>query len=216
MAQVIKLKSSSGTTLPSSLEYGELGVMYKSGSEKIVFKNSDGTIGAINEWSKILNKPNLATLDTAQTFTGKKVFQNVDGVVLSNGTNTVTLSIDSNGRLKVDGDIYSTGEVSAYGSGTGTGGGGGLISTVFDSTGLGGTYLDTDYSNTFNAYTINKINNDLNSSLQRISSLEGGSATSISSTGTGNVVTNISKSGSTLNITKASTAILEGDSRLTD
>lgn len=78
------------------------------------------------------------------------------------------------GRIKVDVDFYSTGEVSAYGAGSGSGGGSGsgIIETVYGSAGLGGSYLDSDFTNTFNAYTINLINNNLTSALGRIGALE--------------------------------------------
>lgn len=85
---------------------------------------------------------------------------------------SVTLSVDIDGNLKIDGNIYATGEVSAYGAGSGTGGGGGLISSVLGSAGLGGSYLDSDLTNTFNAYTINLINTNLTSALGRIGTLE--------------------------------------------
>lgn len=79
------------------------------------------------------------------------------------------------GKLKIDADAYSTGELSAYGVGTGGGGGAGLIQSVYGSSGLGGTYLDSDLTNSFNAYTVNLINSNLNSAISRISTLEGGS-----------------------------------------
>ena len=85
---------------------------------------------------------------------------------------SVTLSVDVDGNLKIDGNIYATGEVSAYGAGVGTGGGSGLITSVLGSAGLGGSYLDSDLTNTFNAYTINLINSNLTSALGRIGALE--------------------------------------------
>lgn len=42
------------------------------------------------------------------------------GFTLKNGDNSVTLYVDSQGRLKVTGNLYATGEVSAYGVGEGT------------------------------------------------------------------------------------------------
>ncbi len=120
-----------------------------------------------------------------------------------------------NNRLQISGDTYSTGELSAYGVGDGTGStGGGLIATVYDSSDLNGTYLDSNYTDTFNAFTINKLNNDLTSGLSRIATLEGGSATSITTAGTGNTVTSLSKSGTIITANKGITAIIEGDSRL--
>ncbi|NCB96562.1 MAG: hypothetical protein EOM35_08970, partial [Negativicutes bacterium] len=95
-----------------------------------------------------------------------------NGLTLWNGTKGVTLTVDESGNLKLDGNVYATGEVSAYGAGSGTGGGSGLISSVFGSAGLGGSYLDSDFTNTFNAYTINLINTNLTSALGRIGALE--------------------------------------------
>lgn len=76
------------------------------------------------------------------------------------------------GRLKADVDFYSTGEVSAYGARSSSGGGSGLISSVLGSTGLGGSYLDSDLTKTFNAYAINLINTNLTSAIGRIAALE--------------------------------------------
>lgn len=42
------------------------------------------------------------------------------GFTLKNGDNSVTLYVDAQGRLKVTGNLYATGEVSAYGVGEGT------------------------------------------------------------------------------------------------
>lgn len=44
-------------TAPSSLEYGELAMNYKSGYERLFAKNDAGVIFAFNDWTKIFNKP---------------------------------------------------------------------------------------------------------------------------------------------------------------
>lgn len=95
----------------------------------------------------------------------------IDSITQANLDVLAKLSI-VDGNLKVDTNFWSTGEVSAYGAGTGTGGGSGLITSVLGSAGLGGSYLDSDLTNTFNAYTINLINNNLTSALGRIGTLE--------------------------------------------
>ena len=84
----------------------------------------------------------------------------------------------------------------------GSGGGGGLIQKVYGSSSLGGSFSDSTLTDTFNAYTINKIRTDL---AARISSLEGGSALSVTTTGSGNAITAISKSGTTITATKGAT-----------
>ena len=58
-------------------------------------------------------------------------------------------------------NLYSTGEISAYGLGSGGSGGGGLIENVYGYSNLGQTFSNTTLTDTFNAYTINQINNRL-------------------------------------------------------
>ena len=102
--------------------------------------------------------------------------------------------LDNDGNLYTERNLYSTLSVSAYGLGS-TGGGSGLIQTVYGYSGLGGTYNNATLTDTFNAYTINQINN-------RLQSVEGGSATSVSVTGTGDVIVGGSKAGNAITLTK--------------
>jgi len=219
MSQIIKLKNSSSTSAPTSLEYGEVALGYLKGSEKLYFKNSNGEIITLNDWSKLLSKPTTLSGFGITDAVGSSTFNThvASNLHLTDSQRSV-LSLLSvvDGKLKIDADTYSTGELSAYGVGTGGGGGAGLIQSVYGSSGLGGTYLDSDLTNSFNAYTVNLINSNLNSAISRISTLEGGSATSISTTGTGNAITSVTKSGTALTFTKGTTFIAEGDSRLTD
>ena len=106
------------------------------------------------------------------------------------------------GKLKVDIDLYSLGEVSAFGAGSGSSGSG-LIQTVYGLSGLGGNYSDATLTDTFNAYTINSLHD-------RINSLEAGSALNFSTTGSGNVVTSIAKSGNIVTVTKGLTFSVDG------
>lgn len=72
-------------------------------------------------------------------------------------------------------NFYASGAVSAKGISSGSGGGGGgLIDTVYGYSSLGGTFADSTLSDTFNAYTINKL-------ASRITELEknGGGGTGI-------------------------------------
>lgn len=154
------------------------------------------------------------------------------------GTTGYRIGVDSaNNAIKVykeDGsavNFYASGAVSAKGisSGSGGGGGGGLIQTVYGYSSLGGTFADSTLSDTFNAYTINKL-------ASRITELEknGGGGTGIAGikvnsktyapdtskyitlpnypsttiTGTGNVLTNATydKSTRVLTLTKGNIA----------
>lgn len=125
----------------------------------------------------------------------------------------ITLSYDAaNGGLHVSGGgLYADTYLSARGANTSGSGssGGGLIQQVYGSSSLGGVFSDTTLTDTFNAYTINKIRTDLinaDSALSgRITSLEGGAAVSVTTTGSGNAITAISKSGTTITATKGST-----------
>lgn len=76
------------------------------------------------------------------------------------------LSYDSTNRaLKSILDFYSIKGITAYGTGSTTSGtgSGGLITKVYGYGDLGGTYANTTLTDTFNAYTVNKINERLTS-----------------------------------------------------
>lgn len=146
----------------------------------------------------------------------------VGGAVTFGSTLSVTGQITASGGLRIgnyylkstaDGlalthvttgtvaNFYATGEVSAGGVGSGgSGGGGGLIENVYGYSKLDGEYKDTDLNNTFNAYTIAQIN-------KRVVSLEGGSALTVTTTGSGNAVTSVAKSGTAITVTKGTTFV---------
>lgn len=123
-----------------------------------------------------------------------------------------TISWDSaNNALHFDKNIYSDGDVSALGiNGTPGGGGasGGIIDSVYRWADLGKTFSDTA-NDTFNAYTINRIYQDLKAAdtsiLGRLSAVESGGAANVVTTGSGNAVTAITKSGTTITATKGAT-----------
>lgn len=125
----------------------------------------------------------------------------------------ITLSYDAaNGGLHVSGGgLYADSYITARGANTSGGGstGGGLIQQVYGSSSLGGAFSDTTLTDTFNAYTINKIRTDLinaDSALSgRITSLEGGAAVNVTTAGSGNAITAISKSSTTITATKGAT-----------
>lgn len=125
----------------------------------------------------------------------------------------ITLSYDAaNGGLHVSGGgLYADTYLSARGANTSGSGsaGGGLIQQVYGSSSLGGAFSDTTLTDTFNAYTINKIRTDLisadNALSGRITSLEGGAAVSVTTTGSGNAITAITKSGTAITATKGAT-----------
>lgn len=91
-------------------------------------------------------------------------------------------------------NLYTTGGITAYGEGSGSSGGGGLngsVKSYADALKLTSESLFEIAS----AYSIKALDS-------RISSLEGGSATAISVSGSGNAVTSIAKNGTTINVIK--------------
>lgn len=94
-------------------------------------------------------------------------------------------------------NLYTSGGVSAYGVGTSSSSGGGLnggVKSYADALKLTSESL----SEIASAYSIKALDT-------RISSLEGGSATDISVSGSGNAVTSITKNGTTISVVKGST-----------
>lgn len=110
----------------------------------------------------------------------------------------IKISYDStNKAIKIDGNLYATGGVSAYGVGTSSSSGGGLNGSVKSySSAL--KLTSESLSEIASAYSIKALDS-------RISSLEGGSATAISVSGSGNAVTSITKNGTTISVVKGST-----------
>lgn len=94
-------------------------------------------------------------------------------------------------------NLYTSGGVSAYGVGTSSSSGGGLNGSVKSySNAL--KLTSESLSEIASAYSIKALDT-------RISSLEGGSATAISVSGSGNAVTSITKNGTTISVVKGST-----------
>ena len=110
----------------------------------------------------------------------------------------IKLTYDAtNKAIKIDGNLYATGGITAYGAGTSTSTGGGLngsVKSYSDALKLTAESL----SEIASAYSIKQLST-------RITSLEGGSATSISVSGSGNAVTSITKNGTTISVVKGAT-----------
>lgn len=103
----------------------------------------------------------------------------------------------TNKAIKIDGNLYATGGITAYGAGASTTGGGGLNGSVKSySNAL--KLTSESLSEIASAYSIKALDS-------RISSLEGGSATAISVSGSGNAVTSVTKDGTTISVVKGST-----------
>ena len=94
-------------------------------------------------------------------------------------------------------NLYTSGGVSAYGVGTSSSSGGGLNGSV-KSYANALKLTSESLSEIASAYSIKALDT-------RISSLEGGSATAISVSGSGNAVTSVTKNGTTISVVKGST-----------
>ena len=134
---------------------------------------------------------------------GSITIANTDGVYVQIGdvrlvydkANTAIKVVKSDGTTAAN--FYATGGITAYGEGSGSSGGGGLNGSVK-------SYADAlkltseSLSEIASAYSIKALDS-------RIVSLEGGSAMDVSVSGSGNAVTAISKSGTTISVTKGAT-----------
>ena len=104
----------------------------------------------------------------------------------------------TNKAIKIDGNLYATGGITAYGAGASTTGGGGGLNGSVKSYSNALKLTSESLSEIASAYSIKALDS-------RISSLEGGSAMDVSVSGSGNAVTAISKSGTTIIVTKGTT-----------
>lgn len=134
---------------------------------------------------------------------GSITIANTDGVYVQIGdvrlvydkANTAIKVVKSDGTTAAN--FYATGGISAYGASDGTSSGGGLngsVKSYADALKLASESL----SEIASAYSIKALDS-------RIVSLEGGSAMDVSVSGSGNAVTAISKSGTTISVTKGTT-----------
>lgn len=111
----------------------------------------------------------------------------------------IKLTYDStNKAIKIDGNLYTTGGITAYGAGASTTGGGGGLNGSVKSYSSALKLTSESLSEIASAYSIKALDS-------RISSLEGGSATAISVSGSGNAVTSVTKNGTTISVVKGST-----------
>lgn len=104
----------------------------------------------------------------------------------------------TNKALKIDGNVYSTGGISAYGASDTTGSGGGLNGTIVPYSIAITSDPQNEGSKIASASSIYKLHS-------RISNIENNGATSITVTGTGNAITSVSKNGTSITFTKGAT-----------
>ncbi len=149
---------------------------------------------------------NVLSIDPQKPFTHLNVSGNITtegslkigGIYLSydSANNALRLSKDAAGKEAAN--FYALGGITAYGKGAGTSGGGGGLNGSVKRYSDALKLTSESLSEVASAYSIKALDS-------RISSLEGGSATAISVSGSGNAVTSVTKNGTTISVVKGAT-----------
>lgn len=164
--------------------------------------------GGTMEWDDILNKPtsftpsahthSISDITNLQTSLNlkldKSIFDDMFELVTQGGSTFI----------KAKYAFTSVGDIVAFlNDGVPGEDAGGIVETVYGVSSLGGSFDNSNLTDTFNAYTINSIHT-------RLQSVESGGATSVTTTGSGNAVTSVTKSGNVITVTKGSNFSLVG------
>lgn len=153
-------KIDNGIILKTTNEEGKFGDVTGLNAQYIKHSSTDNKEG----WIWQLVDPDDLTSTNIASLNGSGVL-NIKQINLVDGDKTIKLSINSDGTLHSDASIASDGDITAFGSDSGSGGGsgGGLIEQVFNYNNLGDIFLNSELTNTFNAYTINELAKQINS-----------------------------------------------------
>lgn len=197
-----------------------VGIIKFSAGNEIAFANSRFCFGATNQTAaQGVNVGSLLVSNAWADYTKVPV----NGIYIKGALRIGDITIEedkANGGLKISGGVYATQYVSALGLATGNLSGG--------SSGGGTAYdrLDAwaDYTTDKAGYVLSAgLGADLNSRvganatsinsiLSRLNSLEGGGTTSVTVTGSGNAITDISKGGTAIIATKGATFLTQHQS----
>lgn len=198
-----------------------VGIIKFSAGNEIAFANSRFCFGATNQSAaQGVNVGSLLVSNAWADYTKVPV----NGIYIKGALRIGDITIEedkANGGLKISGGVYATKYVSALGLATGNLSGG--------SSGGGGTAYDrldawADYTTDKAGYVLSAgLGADLNSRvganatsinsiLSRLNSLEGGGTTSVTVTGSGNAITDISKGGTAIIATKGATFLTQHQS----
>ena len=148
----------------------------------------------------------------------------VNGIYIKGALRIGDITIEedkANGGLKISGGVYATKYVSALGLATGNLSGGGSTGggTAYDRLDAWGDYTTDKAGYVLSAGLGADLNSrvganatSINSILSRLNSLEGGGTTSVTVTGSGNAITDISKGGTAIIATKGATFLTQHQS----
>lgn len=197
-------KNITADTMKTSLGLGSLAYLNSLSKSDVGLGNVENT--ALSTWAGTNNITTLGTI-TSGTWQGSRVSKSYLDSDLVEWFDKVSplLVKDSSGNIKISTNLIVTGDTSSGGSGSDTPASGTVTGVTVGST----DYTDVNagllnLTSLMNLYTPLTSHNAL---ATRVSTLEGGSATAISVTGSGNVISGVSKSGTTITFTKGVTAL---------
>lgn len=190
-----------------------VGIIKFSAGNEIAFANSRFCFGATNQAAaQGVNVGSLLVSNAWADYTKVPV----NGIYIKGALRIGDILIEedkANGGLKISGGVYATKYVSALGLATGnlSGGssGGGIAYDRLDAwadytTDKAGYVLSAGLGADLNS-RVGANATSINSILSRLNSLEGGGTTSVTVTGSGNAITDISKGGTAIIATKGAT-----------
>lgn len=194
-----------------------VGIIKFSAGNEIAFANSRFCFGATNQSAaQGVNVGSLLVSNAWADYTKVPV----NGIYIKGALRIGDILIEedkANGGLKISGGVYTTKYVSALGLATGnlSGGssGGGIAYDRLDAwadytTDKAGYVLSAGLGADLNS-RVGANATSINSILSRLNSLEGGGTTSVTVTGTGNAITDISKGGTAIIATKGATFLTQ-------
>lgn len=195
-----------------------VGIIKFSAGNEIAFANSRFCFGATNQSAaQGVNVGSLLVSNAWADYTKVPV----NGIYIKGALRIGDITIEedkANGGLKISGGVYTSKYVSALGLATGNLSGGGSTGggTAYDRLDAWGDYTTDKAGYVLSAGLGADLNSrvganasSINSILSRLNSLEGGGTTSVTVTGSGNAITDISKGGTAIIATKGATFLTQ-------
>lgn len=194
-----------------------VGIIKFSAGNEIAFGNSRFCFGTTNQSAaQGVNVGSLLVSNAWADYTKVPV----NGIYIKGALRIGDITIEedkANGGLKISGGVYATKYVSALGQATGNlSGGSGVGGTAYDRLDAWADYTTDKAGYVLSAGLGADLNSrvganatSINSILSRLNSLEGSVTTSVTVTGSGNAITDISKGGTAIIATKGATFLTQ-------